>query len=149
MESKIKVCIICHLSTREIHDILPLRLDIGSLLLKIKNHLPLNTNVEDFAIWNVNVIAELEKYSDRIELHIIAPYSYLKPKTYECKIETTYYHFFRNDDENIFTVAYQRFRHITPKYKKNRRSISSFISEIKPDIVHIIGAENPAYATSI
>ena len=58
--------------------------------------------------------------------------------------------FFKNEDDNPVTLIYRQiFKPHFWKYGKNRRRISHLISKIHPDIVHLIGAENPHYSLGL
>lgn len=146
---KIKVAYICHYSNSLIHSILPLRLRLRDrLTLRIK-HLPITTDVADFAVWNSNAIEEMTKFSDNVELHVIAPYHYLKPKTFEFCNENIYYHFFRSDNEFAEFVVRNTVKSLHLQYKSERKRIKGFLNQIGPDIVQIVGAENPYYSMSV
>ena len=103
----------------------------------------------DSAIWNTNAIEEMEKIDD-VELHVICPVRGLAKKEVLYEDNGIHYYFFREQNSNVARfVLHQLFTKYTSHYKKNRRIISRFISEIHPDIVHVIGAENPHYSLSL
>lgn len=142
--NKLKVVWICHLSNSQIRE----KLDFGgwkllALLRKITHINP----ITDFAIWNTNAIREFEKFED-IELHIVAPH-YQITTLQEFEINGIYYHFFHSEDDNIFHILKRK---ITKKslhsYKRNARKISQIVDSIQPQIIHMIGAENPYYGES-
>lgn len=106
-------------------------------------------NNTDSAIWNTNAIKELEQFED-VELHVICPVRGLKPDVQRVVINGVFYYFFREENSSIISYfIHQLFNRYDSEYRKNRRYISSFINEIKPDIIHVIGAENPHYALSV
>lgn len=146
---KIRIAYICHFSNADIHRSLPLHLDVFTKLLLAKNKLPLTTDEEEYAVWNTNAINELKKYCDIIDLHIIAPSHYLKPKTFFIKKDGVNYHFFRSVDDFMPRVIIRNFFNIPCMYLRNREIIKSFIKEITPDLVHVVGIENPYYALSV
>lgn len=103
----------------------------------------------DSAIWNTNAIEEMEKM-DGVELHVICPVRGLAKEEVLYEENGIHYYFFREQNSDIVRfVWHQLFSKYTSHYKKNRRVISRFISEIQPDIVHVIGAENPYYSLSL
>ena len=103
----------------------------------------------DSAIWNTNAIDEMEKIDD-VELHVICPVRGLAKKEVLYEDNGIHYYFFREQNSNIVRfVLHQLFTKYTSHYKKNRSIISRFISEIQPDIVHVMGAENPYYSLSL
>lgn len=146
---RLKIAYICHFSNAEIHNKLPLHLDIFTRLLLAKNHLPQNTDVEEFAVWNSNAINELRNYKEAIELHVIAPYHFLKPKTFSLESDGIYYHFFRSDDDYLPLVLMRRLFNRKCDYKRNRKIIKDFVSQISPDIIHVVGIENPYYSMCV
>lgn len=148
MIERIKVAYICHFSNMAIRSQLPKKVVFFKRISLAKNHLPQTVDVPDFAVWNTNCINELKKYTDRIELHVIAPYRYLKPKTFTFMEDGIHYHFFRSDDDNPFYVFFRRLFHISCSYKRNRKIVKSIISKIEPNLVHCVGAENPYYSMS-
>lgn len=149
MEEKIKVVWLCHFSNTLVHE----KLDLGfSLLTRIIRKMarkPLSLNVPEFGVWNTNGIVEFEKIEE-VELHIVSPYPYLKSAVQEFSVNGVHYHFFRNEEEKLTNLLY---RHICkPKflnYKDNCKAISRIIKSIQPDIVHLIGAENPYYSLGL
>lgn len=147
MDKKIKVVWVCHFSCEEVHCRLPLGYSwlYTSIYRLIKGRKP-TTEVEDFAIWNVNAIEEMKKYADKIELHIISPYKHLAKDVFEFTDFDISYHFFKNRDK-VIEVLHHRFPNlIKPSYRNNRKTISKLIGKIRPNIVHYIGAENPYYS---
>lgn len=144
-----KVVWLCHFSNSFVHD----RLDLGySWLTRLALravHKPTKTDVSDYAIWVTNGIREFEHFED-VELHIISPYPHLRSVTQEFCANGISYHFFQDEDESPFVYLYKKFfrpKHF--KYKRNCRIISEFIKRIQPEIVHLIGAENPRYSLGL
>lgn len=133
---KIKVVWVCHLSSEELRKGLHLK----------KNGI----NMTDFAQWNVNGITEFKKFSD-VELHIISPHKQLTSKLEEFIKDNIHYHIFKSEDDNLLYRIKRKFlkgKYETPAYVGNSRLILSIINSIKPDIIHVIGAENPYYSIS-
>lgn len=103
----------------------------------------------DSAIWNTNAIEEMEKIDD-VELHVICGVRGLAKKEVLYEDNGIHYYFFREQNSNVFRfILHQLFTKYTSRYKVNRRVISQLISEIQPDIVHVMGAENPYYSLSL
>lgn len=103
----------------------------------------------DSAIWNTNAIEEMEKIDD-VELHVICPVRGLAKKEVSYEENGIHYYFFREQNSNIVRfVWHQLFSKYTSRYKKNRRVISRLVREIQPNIVHVMGAENPYYSLSL
>ena len=146
---KIRVVWLCHFSNCEVHK----RLDLhhGWLLgvLKRMTRRKVSTDVPEFAIWVTNGIKEFEKFEE-VELHIVSPYPNLNSNIQEYTMNGIYYHFFKNEDDDAFKQVYRRvFKPHFWKYSENRKRIAYLIKKIRPDVVHLIGAENPDYSLGL
>lgn len=101
----------------------------------------------DLDVWNTNAIREFEKFND-IELHVIAPHIGITG-IQSFRINGINYHFFHSENDTLierFKVSF--FKRIKVKYPKNTKVVLNLIDQIKPDIVHYMGAENPHYSES-
>ena len=100
----------------------------------------------DTAIWNTKAIEEFEKIS-AVDLHIISPIRNLSTRYVEYQEDGINYHFFRDENSSLFRKVI-RFLFIrnSSHFKINRRRIRFLLNEIHPDLVHVIGAENPQYS---
>lgn len=141
----LKVAWICHFSNLEVRHRLPLsglrvRNVIKEFLGKKK------TYYRDFAPWITELIKEFEKF-EHIELHIISPHVGLKPLSFSFERNGISYNFFKSD--RLYNLITKRFRTSTDKYQSNKKLILELLTKIKPDIINLIGAENPYYAASI
>lgn len=140
---KIKVVWICHLSNALIKKHLKFsKWTLSAILRRILG----KTDIEDFAQWNTNAIKEFEKFED-IELHIVAPYFNIRG-IQEFEKNGIYYHFFQTEDEIINKLYYKILKKVKQSYTKNSKIIINIINKIHPDIIHMIGAENPYYSES-
>jgi len=147
MNNKLKVVWICHFSNKEVRD------RLLSSEIKNKNSLKsllgikINPGYSDFAPWVTNLIKEFESFQD-IELHIIAPFLELKYFIYEFEMRGVFYHFFNPE----FLIA-KILRNILGRRKErfflNRYFVKKLLTRIKPDIVNLIGTENPYYSTTV
>jgi glycosyltransferase involved in cell wall biosynthesis len=103
----------------------------------------------DFAPWINNLIKEFEKFEE-VELHIIAPHTGLKKKKFDFEMNGIHYHFFKSEDDNIFNFIINKLdSNKIPKYIKNRKRTAEIVTSIKPDIVNLIGTENPYYSITV
>lgn len=148
--NKIKVVWICHFSNKDFNQKLPLKAGgLFAFLYKLYKGRELSTEIPDFGVWNINALNEMKKHTDKVELHIIAPYPHLETKVYEYEEDGIYYHFFRPNTIivekifNHFPILYDVYK---PSYRGNRTVVKSLISKIEPSIVHLVGAENPYYS---
>ncbi len=142
---KLKVAWICHFSNTNVRARLTLSSKpIESLYRSIFKKPKLTYH--DFANWVSNGITEFEKFKD-IELHIVSPHYGMKHKNEKFIINGINYWFFRPDDNSIFRRWYKILTNsVASKYNKNRKVVKKFIKLIKPDIIHMYGAENPYYS---
>ena len=145
MAEKIKVVWLCHLSNPMIREHLKVRMNPFEKCLRFLMRKNVCPDLPDFAVWNTNAIHEFEKY-DEIELHIVAPYPYLSDKIQEFEHNGIRYHFFRNEYTSLFTLLKKKILRTSNLYLTNRKRILQLINQIKPDIIHLIGAENPYYS---
>lgn len=101
---------------------------------------------KDAGIWNVNAIEEFEKFHE-IELHIICAIRGLSTKEQNFDLRGIHYHCFREQDSSLFNkIKRQLFTKNHELFTENRTCFSNIIARIQPQIVHIIGAENPYYS---
>lgn len=145
--SKIKIAWICHFSNKKVRENLPLSslwfVNVLRFILGKKGKLSPNI---DFAPWISVLIKEFEKIDD-VELHVIAPHIGLKKLTCTFEMNGVYYHFFKPGLSQILVIVLRVvFRRQERKYRINRFLVKGFLKNIKPDIVNLIGAENPLYS---
>ncbi len=144
MSEKIKVVWICHLSNPMIRK----ELKFDKLTpMAIARRIWKKTICHDFAKWNTNAIFEFEKYRD-VELHIISPHSGIS-SIQEFDINNVYYHFFPSEIDGVIEFLRGRLNlKINEGYSKTTKIITNLIYSLEPDIIHMIGAENPYYGES-
>ena len=145
--NKIKVALICHFSNDTIRNVLHQRIPwyekVGRAILK-----KAPPTLNDFAQWNTNAIQELSKVNN-IELSVIAPAQYMQRKECCWEESNVHYYFFRDEDDYLVNKIGSVIRpHHYNRYEKNRIVIKHYLTQIKPDVVHVIGAENPYYSLS-
>lgn len=146
MKEKIKVIWICYVSNLKIRSHLePARWTAKAVLRRLFKKHP--TPISDFAVWNTNAIREFEKFHD-IELHVVSPHARIA-KCQEFIVDSIHYHIFPNEDDSLYRSILSRILHITNKrYRKNSHQILNVVKKVRPDIIHMIGAENPFYGES-
>ena len=142
---KLKVVWLCHFSNYIVREKINLsKLYFKNVISRITmRHRP---QVKDYAVWVSNAIHEFEKFDD-IDLTIIFPYLGMKGKIQYFDIGNIHYVCYKSEDDNL--IDYYRthiLKHVKKEWNNNRRIISAVISSIKPDVIHIIGAENPYYS---
>ena len=125
-----KVAFINHFSNAEVRE----KLDLFS------------GQYRDLGGWNNNIIAGL-KGRDDIELYVITPHLGMRHATQKFVLDGVHYYFFRQELPNPWG---QIEAHLWPQSKRNfprnRKYVRRFLSEIQPDIVNLVGAENAYYS---
>lgn len=146
VKNSLKVVWICHFSNAEIRRRLPLSEMKSKNWIKHLLGKKINHGYPDFAPWVTNLIEEFEKFED-IELHVFAPHAGLLHLTSEFEMKGVFYHFFKSDLPILHGNFPDKFRLGNKlKYLQNRYFLKRFLARIKPDIVNLIGTENPYYS---
>lgn len=144
----IKVVWILHFSNAEIRKKQHVRVPLWEKIARKIMHLP-QAITPDYAVWNSNAIHEFESFHD-VELHVIAPVAKVNKKLLEFEIRGIHYHFYRSQGSSFADHLIEAVFNKTDKeFKKNRKVISSIINRVRPEIVHMFGAENPYYSISL
>ena len=131
---KNKILWICHFSNSNVREKLP-------LTDKIK--------YADFSPWISNLINEFE-FTSKIDLHIISPHRGMLQNKYEFKHKNIHYYFFKPDLPIIHKMMPSKFYlNKRMRYLFNRYQIKKFTKTINPDLINLIGAENPYYSISV
>lgn len=100
----------------------------------------------DMGLWNLNIIKSLGRERE-IELHVIAPHVGLRKNMFEFSDNNIAYHFYR--PELPFPWVFLERFFYKKQYKefpRTRKIVKRLIKKINPDIVNLIGAENPYYS---
>ena len=103
----------------------------------------------DSGIWITNGINEIKNMPE-VDLHIVSPCRDLSKMRQDFDIDGVHYHFCRDENSSIFMKIYRYlFSRNSSQFKTNRRRICKIINDINPDLVHVIGAENPQYSLTL
>lgn len=144
MSKELKIVWLCTVNNRDIYS----RIQLSSfVLIRLKQCL-LGRPVPKFtekAQWNTNAIKEFEKFED-IKLSVIFPYDGIKGRIQNFSINGIEYFCYRTDDDFLSSFVKIKIFRRKKDYPKTRKIVSFLISKIKPDVVHVIGAENPNYS---
>lgn len=153
MEDKIKVLLICHFSNPEVRAKLDLRQE---------------REYHDFAVWITNRLAAYVG-SDELEMHVVAPHKGMRKRTqcfesnginyyFYCAwsdlgkfIETginyvlskVEIHFFANIIHCIKSIYW------VMAFRRQKLYVRKIVKQVKPDIIHLNGAENPYYSVTV
>ena len=145
MEQKIRVLWLCSVSNAEMRE--HYQTEAGPVLQWIyKKFKRTTTDDKDHAQWDTNAIKEIEKRDD-VELHVVCPKRFLTKKFVDFEMNGVHYHLFRDQNSSLLTwLISQTITKFSSRYHRNRKRIKHIIETIKPDVVHVIGAENPQYS---
>lgn len=131
MKEKLKVALICHFSNNEIQSI-------------IKPWL----KIPEFAPWIPPLVSIFEK-CNTTELHVISPHEYIGwNKSF--KLRNITYHFFNAHIPLIgrHWPVFLKFDYLSD-FQSNKKNVRDIIKKINPDIIHLFGAENAYYSSTI
>ena len=145
MDRKFRVVWITQVSNQEIRDHLSFDNGLIERLVRSVLRKPKAQMKDDYQ-WITNGLNEYKSIPD-IELHLISPHIGISG-VQEFQIDGIYYHFFRSEDDLSLFAKHFKKMDPDPEFRKNRQTIKKFIDKINPDIIQVIGAENPKYALS-
>ncbi len=134
-DGKIKVVWLCHFANEE------MKQHFGKL------------SVNNFAPW-IDVLKNEAKELSAIELHIVAPNVYTNKNIYLFK-DNVHYHFYQHIPilfiyNNFIRKAFNRTRYeYITDFHWIKRKVFRIINFIKPELIHLWGAENPYYSAGI
>lgn len=140
---KLKVVMLCHFSNALVRKHLKCGGGLFERLIRFVLRKPLK--VYDFAQWNTNAVREMEKFTGNVEWHVISP-GYKMQNKESVFVENGIHYYFFKDEKSAFSYLLDKFFFRKLTYKKNRAYISKKIAEIKPDIIHVFGAETSNYS---
>jgi len=135
INKKLKVVWLCHYANQEMFE-----------------HFNIS-NGKEFAPW-ISLLIDLFKSERSVELHIVAPNVYSNEDSSFIK-NGIHFHFYEYLPK--FPIFNKYFREIyyilridqISNYSWVKHKISSIVNSLKPDIVHLHGAENPYYSAGI
>lgn len=104
---------------------------------------------DDSAIWTSDYITEFEKHKE-IEFHILGQHKGMKKSFQHFVHNGIYYHFYRSDGSIVSNfVRSKLLLNQRNNYQRNRDKASKIISQIRPDLIILCGAENPHYGSVV
>lgn len=145
---KIKVAMICRSSNPEIRANLKLsNLSFSNFLLKLFHQGLISYS--DFAPWINCITSNCKDYSG-IEMHVVMPHQGVLEKGSTFEINSVYYHVFREKPSQIIQAINRRFLHDRfVKYIRNYKHIQKIVDSVNPDLIVLVGAENPSYSGAV
>ncbi len=131
MKERIKVVWLCNLSNKE-----------------LQNNLKPHRCVNEYAPWMFMSLRIAEKDS-RFEVHVIAPHAFISDLR-EFELRNIHYHFY-NPYIPVWGHPWPSFFELNymTNFHKTKRIVSCLVDQIKPDVIHLFGAENPEYSSAI
>lgn len=104
-------------------------------------------HLSEMSPW-INNLIEIFKKNAEIELHIVSPNIY-NNLTIDFKSNGIHYHFYRVNIFHNSRVERKLKFLFNLKYFWVSRAVKNIIDQIKPDVVHLHGAENPVVAVGV
>jgi len=143
-----KIAMICSFSNQEVREHLPLgKRRLYKLIRKLVGQPVGDIKYGDVAIWDTYIIESL-KGRDDVELHVISASNGLTKRLCTFQIGNVHYYFFRASFSTFLKHVF-----VTPAvwhfFNPTRPLVQKIVKKIKPDIVALVGAENPEYSDTI
>lgn len=107
-----------------------------------------SVNVYDSAQWNTNALNEFEKIND-VELHVIFTHPWMKHWEQRFEHENIRYYAVNEGQKSLLCLLRNEMSKAEPHYEKSWEKIAYIVKEINPEIIHVMGAENPTYSLAL
>lgn len=132
MDKKYKVVWLCHFDNEEVHQALQL-----------------NTRLYEFAPWITIALKTIEN-NHYFNLYVVAPRYDIK-SVRRIEIRGVNYIFYNPHIKWNYHILHNRFFDIDyiTNFYEHKRIVNDLVNSINPDIVHLFGAENPYYSSTI
>lgn len=148
-KGRLKVVYICHFSNELIRH----RLCLNSYrnVNILRKYIGVKPKIyEDFAPWVSNILYQSPNYYKELDTYVISPHKGMKRSLEEFQDNGIHYSFYKSRPSRIFLELDKRiFKGRLVSYKKNRKVVESLIRQISPDIIVLIGTENPYYSSTV
>lgn len=145
---KIKVAMICHFSNTEVRGKLPLNKQrLYAFVRKLLRMPRKGKGYGDIAPWDTGIINEFRNRND-VDLYVISAHSGLRRRVVAFESKNVHYWFVRCEVANALRrlmKSTERWLKLNPMIPDVRRIVNS----INPDLVMLVGAENPYIASTI
>jgi hypothetical protein len=148
MAERIKVIWICSVSNQMLRSHLDLGLPYWHRFVKKVFNKKDEPAAIDYGVWNSNALEEFDKIED-IDLHVIFVHPDMSKKEQRFKSGRINYYAVNAGDASLLRFFKTHIRGKNISYKSTWTHIASIVNEVKPDIVHLMGAENPPYSLSV
>lgn len=145
---KIKVVWLCHLSNAKLRETAQLKMGfIEKIARKIAGK-PTEFVGFDFADWNTRALRKMTELHPEVEIHLVSPMSHLSTKQKEFQLDGVYYHLYRPITDSLWLIVRSRILKTLVDYKAVSAPAVKFINKIDPDLVQLVGLENPYYSAA-
>lgn len=143
-----KIVLIAGFSNPEIRNHLQFKKDCKWYHCLIKLfHLPARVGeFRDYASWIPSIINRIEQEKD-IELHVVGPQIRLKRTVETFQLRGVTYHFYKSEWTSLMRKC-NNYR-IWKRLQRSTFYVRQVIDEVKPDLIVLSGAENPATSIGI
>lgn len=143
-----KIVLIAGFSNPEIREHLEFRNDSRLYKFLIKTFgLPARVGkFRDYGPWVPDIIAEMERHSD-IELHVVGHQIRLKRSMQTFRLRGVTYHFYPSEWTSFMRIcgSYRLWKRL----QRSTHYVRQVVDEVKPDLIVLSGAENPATSIGI
>lgn len=102
----------------------------------------------DTAQWNTNAIREFESIEE-VDLHVIFVHLGMRKSIQRFKEGRISFYAVSQGDTSLIAYIHQHLNRGKLRYERTWKNIHHLVDEVEPDIIHIMGAENPPYSWSI
>ena len=144
---KIKVAMICHFSDAELRENLLLsNMRVTNIVMALFRQGQFIYG--DYASWVRAIARECRRFPE-IEMHIVTPHFGLKVSKIEFNKDSVHYHVIKNQPSFLLQGLFRRVCCRFLSFNTNYKMIKQIVDEINPDIVVLVGAENPDYSGAV
>ena len=142
------VAFICQFSNEQVRSRLSLsNYKVENFFRSLFGHQP--RSYVDRVVWVTEYIKGFEQDTES-EYHIISPHPGMKKLRHSFDINGVHYHFIKQEPFFLLHYINERTKSYRKNYyRRNRKLINGFVSDVNPDLVVLCGAENTYYASSI
>lgn len=149
MIEKLKIVLICSFSNADVRKYLPL--DGSRKLFNFVRSMlgmgKVTNKYHDFASWNTDFINNLKARND-VELIVISAHTGLKKNHVNFKLDGVDYHFVKTEYANFLKRMIKN-PSLWHKLNPIRPIVRKIVHKVNPDIVALMGAENPHISGAI
>ena len=145
---KLKVAWICMVSNEQLRRHIDFSMPLWHRIIRSLKKRTTCEQPTDYGKWNTNAIREFENIEE-VELHVIFVHSGMNKWLQDFTENGVHYYAVSKGDTSLRTYLRMHLLGKRPHFKKTHRIIARQVKRIQPDIIHIMGAENPPYSPSI